>query len=169
MRRVYVILLIVLFCSSCVSQDEQSEQGMPAEKPDDFDFSLKYGMGLNMNELNTYENTYTKDLIEDGTATTELFLTEEEIAYIYEQFRQLGVKDLPHDRATGKYITCMEPHSTYVLKMTVAEEEFRLKWDTACETPAKIAWEKFVNNLESTIIFVKEEYQQLPEAKGGYE
>ena len=50
-------------------------KNMPKDMPNDFDFSIQFGV-QKKNEINTFEGTVTKDLIADGTVTTEVILTE---------------------------------------------------------------------------------------------
>jgi hypothetical protein len=57
---------------------------------------FKYGYDYR-NELNTFNGTYTKDLIIDGTATTRLILSQEELSYV-----QSKLSDI--DFTTSKYL-----------------------------------------------------------------
>jgi hypothetical protein len=43
-----------------------------------FDVKLRYGI-LARNELNTFQNTYTKDLILDGTITVPFVVSDEKL------------------------------------------------------------------------------------------
>ncbi|PYZ94870.1 hypothetical protein CR194_04920 [Salipaludibacillus keqinensis] len=156
----YMMLLFVLSaCNSTVSEE------LPEEKPDDFAFSLKYGVTA-ANELNTYDDTYTKDLVEDGTATTDLVLSNEEMKMIYEKFRNADVLGLPEEQGGS---TCMDPYNRYELTMTVDGEEYNLKWDTSCESRALNNWEETRISIDNEMIDPKEEYQSLPEPNGGYD
>lgn len=56
--------------------------------PDDFNFSIHFGV-QKRNEINTFDGTVTKDLIADGTATTELTLTKDEMKDIYKKCKTL--------------------------------------------------------------------------------
>ncbi|GAE26937.1 hypothetical membrane protein [Halalkalibacter wakoensis JCM 9140] len=161
MQRLCFFLLMLWILSACTSTNNV----LPEEKPNDFAFSLKYGVTA-ANELNTYENTYTKDLVVAGTATTDLILSNEEVQVIYEKFRNANVVELPEEKGGS---TCMEPHNRYELFMTVAGEEYHLKWDTSCESSAFNHWEETMNYINREMIYPKEEYQSLPEPTGGYD
>ncbi|WP_078596542.1 hypothetical protein [Evansella clarkii] len=157
----FIILLFSIFNSGC----NTTSQALPKEKPGDFNFSLKYGIAA-ANELNTYENTYTKDMIIAENETIEFVLSEEEKKNIYDEFRNLDVLSLPEEEGGT---TCQEPHNRYVLQMTAAGEEYHLRWNSACETRAINRWERFMEELHAETIRTREEYQALPEPEGGYE
>ncbi|GAA0342200.1 hypothetical protein GCM10008931_36980 [Oceanobacillus oncorhynchi subsp. oncorhynchi] len=87
MKKLFLFMMLTLSLYAC-SQPETNEpepETTPvdsvANMPDDFDFSIQFGVGKN-NEINTFEGTVTKDLIENGTATAEISLTEEEMNQI---------------------------------------------------------------------------------------
>lgn len=161
MRKIPVILTILIFLGACNSTNET----LPKEKPDDFAFSLKYGVTA-ANEINTYDNTYTKDLVIDGTITTVMTLTNEEMEIFYEKFRDTNVLKLPQEKGGS---TCMEPYYRYKLNMTINGEDHNLTWDASCETRAINKWEETMYFLNTEIIFPKEEYKALPKPTGGYD
>ncbi|ADI00249.1 hypothetical protein [Salisediminibacterium selenitireducens] len=161
MEKLLFLLFLLFVLGACNSTGEV----LPDEKPDDFAFSLKYGVTA-ANELNTYNNTYTKDLVEDGTATTEMILSNEEMNFIYEKFRSADVLGLPEENGESP---CMEPYNRYELSMTVDDEDYTVKWDTSCETIALNNWKDTMNVINREIIFPKDEYQSLPEPTGGYD
>nr|WP_144929110.1 hypothetical protein [Paenibacillus bovis] len=161
LRRLLLFLLLSLVLTACNSQN----QVLPEKMPDDFGFSLKYGVTL-ANELNTYDDTFTKDLIERGSVTTDMVLSNEELEVIYEKFRSADVLGLPEVRNSS---SCQKPFSRYELSMTVDDEEYNLKWDSSCESKALNKWESTLNYINKEIIYPKEEYQSLPEATSGYQ
>ncbi|MBU9719966.1 MULTISPECIES: hypothetical protein [Bacillaceae] len=161
MRKLVFLLLMMVIFSAC----NTTKEALPAEKPEDFAFSLKYGITA-ANEINTYDNTYTKDLVEDGTATTELVLSDEELETIYEKFRSADVLALPEEKGGS---ACMEPYNRYELTMTANGEDYQLSWDLSCESRALNKWDRTLNVIIREMIFPKEEYQSLPEPTGGYD
>ncbi|WP_413377567.1 hypothetical protein [Alkalihalobacillus sp. 1P02AB] len=64
-----IFLLLLIGCS---------EMTLPKEMPEDFEFRLKYGYGAK-NNLNTFDNTFTKDLIDRGQVEVDLQLTKAEL------------------------------------------------------------------------------------------
>ena len=86
-------------------------QNMPKDMSGDFDFSIKFGV-QKKNEINTFEGTVTKDLIADGTATTELILTKEEMKDIYGKMQEIYIaetKEFSPEPINGMVCT-QEPH-----------------------------------------------------------
>ena len=161
MRKMICLLWVMLVLSGCSAMSNE----LPEEKPDDFNFSLKFGITA-ANELNTYENTFTKDLIEAGTVMTEMVLTDEEMEIIYEKFRYADVVGLPEVEGGDIW---QDPYDQFQLVMTVADKEYRLHWDHASPSKEKYRWEEVMIFLKEDIRFSKEEYKSLPEAVGGYD
>src|SRR5690606_32110144 len=87
MKRV-VFLLIVFFSIGGSS----SVQGYPR----DFNFILEYGV-LNKNRLNTFDQTYKKDLVMDGEVTTKLILTKEEMEIIFKMMKRIDLFNYPEE------------------------------------------------------------------------
>ncbi|MDQ0916328.1 hypothetical protein [Paenibacillus sp. V4I5] len=73
---------------------------MPKEMPNNFDFMVRFGYGeVTKNEINTYQDTVTKDLIINGNAIANITFTMEEMRSIYEKMREInimGTKELVH-------------------------------------------------------------------------
>ncbi|WYP27543.1 hypothetical protein NSQ54_05380 [Alkalihalobacillus sp. FSL W8-0930] len=157
MKKGCVLLFILFIISGC-------DQSFSKQMPDDFAFSLKYGVTL-ANELNTYEHTFTKDLVSDGKVETIMELTDEERSRIYQLFREVDVFKV--SKSSG--FPCMEPYEKYELKMTMNEQDYDLSWNTSCDFQKQLKWETVLNEIRIDIIQTKPGYQQLPEANGGYE
>ncbi|WP_051314882.1 hypothetical protein [Alteribacter aurantiacus] len=159
-RMVFAVILVLVFVS-CSNETS----ALPSEMPDDFDFSLHFGYGSN-NELNTFEDTFTKDLIENGQETTDMILTDAEKSIIYEKMRDANVLDVA-DHTQGS--PCMDPHPTYDLTLQARGETYSQVWDTSCTSRHTERWETFMDFLYQEIIEPKPEYQKLPKAVGGYD
>ncbi|GAJ99945.1 hypothetical protein [Geomicrobium sp. JCM 19055] len=165
--------IVLLFLSACSANNEkeipeitsETISTLPEEMPEDFDFSLWYGI-TGANEINTFEGTYTKDLAEGGDVTTELQLTNEEMKMIYNQMRSVDVLN------TARYAcktTCVEPYDENHLTMTVNGEVIERDWIHAmCGEPEEQLAE-FVEMIHLDMIDPKSEYQDLPEPTGGYD
>ena len=70
-EKMKTILLVSLLASSSLSC---SDVGVSSRERD-FNVRLRYGI-LARNEINTFQNTYTKDLILDGTVTVPYCVQE---------------------------------------------------------------------------------------------
>ncbi|WHT48562.1 hypothetical protein QNH10_01620 [Sporosarcina thermotolerans] len=102
MKKLLPFVLLILLLSACnesvsitneeipdsSSLTETNFEPMPNSIPDDFGFSLQFGI-TKKNEINTFNGTFTKDLITAGTVTTDLTLTEEEMVSIYEMMKDV--------------------------------------------------------------------------------
>lgn len=145
-------------------------QNMPKDMPSDFDFSIQFGV-QKKNEINTFEDTVTKDLIVDGTATTELILTEEEMKDIYEKMQEIDIaekKEFTPEPVNG--VVCMQrPYEKDKWKIIINGETLTyLISGEHCE-PTKDAKQLIeLRNYVFNIIKSKAEYKSLPEPNGGY-
>jgi len=68
-----ILAVAVLAMTGCIYSS--------SDQPD-FNLIFKYGVTAR-NELNTFQGTYTKDMISDPSITVDLSLTEEELSRIY--------------------------------------------------------------------------------------
>lgn len=160
--KIMMLLISVMFVfSACKTSGNELQE----EMPDDFAFSLKYGVTA-ANEINSYKDSFTKDLVMDGTETTALVLSEEELETFYHVFRESDVLNLP-DEAGGQ--PCQSPYNHYELEMTADREEVDLTWDTECLTGKLSSWESTFHEVLIDLIHSREEYQNLPDAEGGYD
>ncbi|RXJ04389.1 hypothetical protein DS745_03115 [Anaerobacillus alkaliphilus] len=145
---------------------------MPHKMPKDFHFSLKYGVGA-LNEINTFENTYTKDLVLDGTITTGLTLTKKERKAIYYKMKEIElletVQNARYEGEDGSSIW-MEPASEYYLTIQMNGEIYKVHWaghiyDKEIRDMLAIFVLRF---LHGEIIENKQEFKKLPKANGWY-
>ncbi|MEK5207432.1 hypothetical protein [Psychrobacillus sp. FSL H8-0510] len=146
-------------------------QNMPIDMPSDFDFSIQFGV-QKKNEINTFEGTVTKDLIADGTATTELILTEDDMKDIYEKMKEINITET-------KEFTAEPINGTVCMQQSYGEDEWviiingetitKLISGEYCEPTNDAKQLIALRNYVFNIIKSKGEYKSLPESKGGYE
>jgi len=91
-KRLYLVLIVMLvIITGCVKEKNlagssdienqvneiiEQQNLMPQEMPEDFDFMVRFGYGeVTKNEINTYQDTVTKDLVVKGTATADIAFT----------------------------------------------------------------------------------------------
>lgn len=142
------------------------ENNMPEGMPNDFDFSVQFG---GKNEINTFENFVIKDLISEGTASTEIILTQEEMEKIYQKMREINILE-PKE---------LIPENTSCIQMPYGEDKWKIKlngetqtlyWNGKyCETTDYAKQLIGIRNFILDIVKSKDEYKKLPEAKGAYE
>ena len=179
MKKLLLFILLILVLSAC-SQSEikglepahsDSFASMPEDMPDDFNFSIQFGVGKN-NEINTSEGTVTKDLIEDGTATTEIALTEEEMETIYEEMKEINIvetKEFEPEPVNGTMCST-QPHEEDEWEIiidgeTITHSVSGAYCDPTNDTKQLIGLRDYI----FSIVRGKEAYKELPNAKGGYE
>ncbi|MDZ7262309.1 MAG: hypothetical protein ONB05_09430, partial [candidate division KSB1 bacterium] len=130
-----------------------------------------YGFG---NELNTFEQTYTKDLVMDGYITVKFWLTETEQQRILEKLWEV---DFFHFPDTLKYR--MGPDSVMVsfhpdpgwqfLRVAYQNADKMVYWRYPLPEGNKfVPLLQELVNLIITIIESKPEYKALPAARGGW-
>jgi len=141
---------------------------MPREMPNDFDFSVRFGV-LCRNEINTFTDTVTKDLIADGTATAQLTFTANELARIYQKMREINI--LAPKQLVPEQTTCTQtPHGEDRWEIRVNGKIKTIFWSGMyCETTRDARQLIALRNDIFNIVKTKEAYRKLPEPVGGYE
>ena len=166
MKNSKIILILPLFClffSSCQDSSLEPENQF-------VQIYFKYDF---RNALNTFENTYQKDLILDGTVKVPFWLTAEEQNKIFDKVNQLNYFLLPD---TLKYIP--QDSITLSIEPNPGEQKLRIKYLSNDKTTI---WTYPLNddnpqvkdlielqNFIITIIESKPEYKRLPPRRGGY-
>lgn len=159
-----LLTLIGLIFSSC--QDSSLEPD-----PQFVQIYLKYSF---KNELNTFENTFQKDLVMDGTIKVKFWLTENEQNEIFEKAHSVNYFAM---RDTFKYTS---PDSiNIIISPDPGEQTLRIKYQSEDKTtvwlyPPLENDEEFNHLLDLrqfiiAIIESKPAYRLLPPAKGGYD
>jgi len=183
MKRVILLFIVIgLMLAGCSKNSTTQEdspsnetdstiQAMPEDMPNDFGFSVLFGIGKK-NKFNTFKETVTKDLIEDGTTTVDLVLTEEEMNEIYERMKEINIRETKElvPKPINDSICSQEPYEEDEWKITINGETITHSVSgTYCEPTNDaiqlIELRKFVlSKIES-----KEQYIELPDSKGGYD
>ena len=68
----------------------------PPPSQSNFNLIFQYGVGAR-NELNTFEGTYTKDMIMDPPITVNLTLSKEELDIIYQKMIEINFFGYPDE------------------------------------------------------------------------
>ena len=137
--------------------------------PSDFDFSVSYGYGdRTKNEINTYADTVTKDLIMNGAATADIALSDDEMRGIYAKMREIDImaaKKLPEKN--GCFRT---PSNEESWKVTANGETTTFTWtDEYCDLTDDANRLLELRRYIHGIVEAKEAYKALPAAEGGYD
>ena len=164
MRSTSFLCLCVFFFLSC--------SGVNSPEPEvNFGISLRYGI-LARNELNTFADTFTKDLILDGTVMVSFHLPAADLDSIEAKMEQINFFSYPDTfRVTSRdSIRCfIMPYCTYDFKVASRSRVKTLFWEDAI-----VANDPQATKLRELIMLIREiveskpEYQQLRSARGGY-
>jgi hypothetical protein len=143
---------------------------MPEEMPVDFDFLVSYGYGeVNKNEINTYKDSVTKDLIMNGTAAAGIAFSGDEMRSIYDRMREMNIMgSLELVPAT---LSCSAiPYQEDNWQITADGVTRNLTWsDENCELTDDANQLLELRNFIKDIVAGKDAYKALPESEGGYD
>jgi hypothetical protein len=148
-----------------------------------FNIIFRYGVGAR-NELNTFNGTFTKDMVSAPSVTIALDLTPEEMETIVQKMVEIGFFEYPDDFSikervpeNGSLVT-ERPNKSYYFIVEYGSRRKELRWEdgsTCWEVGQEIVVDEKARKLEELalliegIIKAKEEYQKLPLEVGGYE
>jgi len=175
---VLVVLLVVAF-SGCENSDRAVVQ-QAESMPTDFNFTLKFGYA-GKNVIDTYQGTFTKDLIINGTETIPFVIPEEKMKEIYASFVANSIIDLPGDINTAAEIPIeaitvwTTPADSYSLIYTCKGVTQTILCEDGGPWDADTGPPEVYHRLKGFISFVREyiysteDYQNMSPAEGGYD
>ena len=158
---IIIVVLTPLFISACSDNDEDLFQS--------FNFSLRFGYGGGINCIDTYNSTFTKDLI-PGTETIQFIIPDDKLQEFYEAFLEYQIHNLP-ENISGEDRT--KPAFTYIFTYTYGKR----KKTIICENVDSIRYfsekdtqKNFVSfaDMIRDYIFATEEYENMTPVNGGY-
>jgi hypothetical protein len=125
-----------------------------------------------MNEIDTFHDKFTKDMITDPPITINLSLTEEEMDKIYQKMVEIDFFSYPEEfkvEIMGDIIGTVTPYSSYYFTVEKGSITKELRWEDEITNPdVKADRLRELINLIINIIASKPEYKALPEPSGGY-
>lgn len=160
-----VLALVVCFTAmaGCVEQ-----------KPEVSHFNLEFKYGITAgNVLDTFEGTYTKDMVADPPITIDLVLSEEEKEEIYQKMVEIEFFDYPDDFSVdvspGATTTIVTPYSSYYFRVEYDSQTKELRWEDEITNPDEKA-EKLreLITVIRNIVESKDEYKEFPEPTSAY-
>jgi hypothetical protein len=162
-RFLTLFLVLIIFLVSC----NQQANTMPEKMPDDFNFSVRYGI-TSKNEINTFESTVTKDLVTNGTITTDSKLSANEMINIYNQMREINI--LKDSKLVSDSNCRRTPYSEDQWKINMNGKITSFKWSNEnCVITEEAKNLEDLREFVLNIVKNKTEYKRLPEAAGGYD
>ncbi len=129
----------------------------------DFNVDFKYGYSGTDNELNSFNDTYTKDMVMEDAITVPLMLSDEELASIQAKIEELDVFNeeiVDTNGITSATFPCIH----YSLEIDKKGETQTAEWTCSDRGPKREEFVKFMFDL----IDSHKEVQDLPEPQGGY-
>ncbi len=137
----------------------------PAES--NFNIVFRYGVGAK-NELNTFNGTYTKDMVQNPPITASLVLTKNELNGIQQKVAELALFNLPSNfsRKEGEWFSTQVD---YYLKIQNGSQTKEISWNDNSQIDSNTK-----NSLDSIEIYLigiieqRQEYKALPTPNGGY-
>jgi hypothetical protein len=140
--------------------------GSPSPK-NDFNLLFKYGVGAK-NGLNTFEGTYTKDMVLDPPITIKLTLSDAELEQIRQKMVEIGFFDYPENfpLRTDFEVT---PRTDYYIRVENGSSVKEVSWNSnsMLENNVQDNLLQLVDLIRS-VVEQKPEYKALPPARGGY-
>lgn len=167
-----------LFCLVVEEPTHPAFINLPSEMPDDF--AIKFSSSYLAEEFyDTYTGTIQKDLIENGTVSANFIPSEEILKEIYAKVLEYQICAI--DRKMTNDVLADEnglqygvtPNFNYEITITANENTYMIRGDdtasgyTNTDTEAKNFMD-FVSFMRKTV-YDTPEYQNLPDAVGGYE
>ena len=164
-----ILCAVMLLGAGCTSTVRVEPTDEPAVEPItselfEFEFDFKYGVGAR-NEIDTLQGTFKKDMIADPSVTISLEFTEEEMSAIQQKIAELEIFE-PVKTPAPEVTTFATPCTSYDLVVERGDVRNQLEWD--CDDKGSNA------KLDALLDFIwpmlesKEEFRNLPEARGGY-
>jgi hypothetical protein len=145
------------------------------QKDRDFNFILKYGVDAR-NILNTFEGTYTKDMVVDSSITITFSLSKDELDSIKSEMEEIKIFEYPekfepneNDDSSSNIGSTYLPFKTFYFKIRMGEKEKEITWIDYNHSKARKAIKlRILIYRIKDLIESKEEYKKLPPPNGGY-
>jgi hypothetical protein len=171
------LILLMAACTFLAVISSCSTTKGQVSYPPDFNFSLQYGMGRG-STISTFDNTYTKDLIQKGTAKAEMKLTPEEKEAVYRKMMDIDIFSYPdifEPVSAGEQGGSFIPHggmpsTSYSFSIQANGRTKQIFWNYIMDTRSEKAYKllELIDQIKM-IIISKPEYKALPEPEGAYQ
>ena len=168
-------IVIIFICCLSLNSYCQEKSNNPDDSTHSFNFILKFGVA-NKNIINTFNHTFTKDLVMGPDTTISLYLSELELDTIKAEMERIHILDYPkiftppwRDNP-NVYDMTVFPNSSYYLKIQFGNQIKEVSWDDSNDSKINIA--KKLRGIISKIIKIivnKEEYKKLPNSRAAYQ
>lgn len=148
----------------------------PPSGQETFDFIFKYGYSPAMaNELDTFKNTFTLDMVSELPVSTQLSLSQEEKEKIFQKMQDIDFFSYPDVFQVivpeGSVYGGPIPFSRYYFYVKYDFQIKELRWDDKIQSPINLQASqlRILIQLIQDIIKSKEEYKNLPTPRSQYQ
>lgn len=164
---VLLMLILVIPVGTYLYMQKTQSDMQKAANVSDFDLIFRYGVGAK-NELNTYNGTYTKDMVIDPSITTDLSLTVEEKWQILQRVDEMDFFNLPSNFTMNPSMH-ISTQVDYYIRVKNGSQVKEISWsnNSLMESNIQSSLEQLVSYLTS-VIQQKPEYKALPTPTAGY-
>jgi hypothetical protein len=147
---------------------------LPESRPSDFNLIFKYGYGsINKNVLNTFNGTYTWDMVVDPPIVIDFSLSDDDMDRIYQWMLEINFFCYPDEFVIpvpeDGIVSMGTPYQGYYFRIECGNKVKVLQWEDKIikknEDADKLRW---LIKLIRSIIESREEYQDLPAPRGAY-
>lgn len=160
-------LLVFIICLSFVPRSCQQSISSPDEQW--LTVKFQYGFG---NELNTAEQTFTKDMVTGPDRTVRMWLTEAEQSALFDTLQAVGFLGLPDTltaRAPDSITVDISPNPGWqILHIHSSTFDKSIVWHLPLDATEEAQAVHRIQRTLLDIIHSKPAYQRLPEPESGY-
>ena len=163
-KKCVLFFILTMFCLSCMTA---------CGSEDKFNFKLNFGLGGGIGCIDTYNNTFTKDMIPNGTEIIDFNIPDDKMKEFYEAFLEYEIYDLPEDISIEPSVS---PAYTYILTYTYNKQTKTIIYNNVyfgvgMNTGSSEKHDQFVKfaNKIRDYVYNTEEYLNMPPAEGGYD
>jgi len=176
-RYILVVSLLILMSfvslvTGCANRANKPEEPTTANELE-FNLVFKYGIGAR-NVLNTYDGTYTKDMVAGPPVTTHLSLSRDELSTIYNKVVEIDFFNYPDKFAVyvppWEPVSMVTPYESYYFRVEHGSKIKELSWEDSITNPNNDA-DKLRELIQCIrdIVESKREYKKLLPPRGGYD
>lgn len=170
--KIFLSILIIVVSIFVIQKNQSDNRDLPKARPDDFGFCLNFNT-FGRDQIDTYNETFTKDLVMGRTKTISFKLPDDVKDEIYSLMMDMKILSYPETLTTSGMSAI--PPCDYKLKVTIEGKTKTIIWDGGLypsntdDIPQKYA--DFLKLVEfiSSYIHSTDEYKGMPPVEGGYE
>lgn len=159
--KVSKLAIYLLFCSLLIIGCTSNKSNIPTTKPSDFAFSLNYGIG-GKNKLDTFTNSYSRDMNSEHSQNIKLTLSEEDLNKIYSLMRTIDILNYP-DNFDPEGPSESKPYDEFYITILINGNKKNITWidNKNSQTEQAINLRELFSKIHK-IVSETEEYKSLP-------